>query len=434
MEKQTERLKNQKEKGSDWMEKRKAMSNGSGKERAEKTVRGRIFVTNAWMILTTLLAIALVNLGIFKLYWEAFEHDWEDSLRRMTDSGEIEELVKQWTLHQQSFYLLVFADLVICCILMILIASLFTRNLVSHMMKPLEELERGAKRIRNNDLTEEITYQGETEFESIAATFNDMQAHLLSEREKNRKYEKARTEMIAGISHDLRTPLTAVRGTIKALLDQVVKDPAMKEKFLKTAYKRTGDMDVLLNQLFYLSKLETGNMPMNLTLLDLPAFVNSYVTGKREITDQKELELVLDLDESTVAADRRTENEQMAEKSRMIEADPEQLQRIFDNLIENSLKYSRAEHLQIRISLEQKGNRSVLCFEDNGVGVPEEKLSRIFEEFYREDSSRNQKEGNGLGLYIVKCLVESMNGRVWAENRKGLAICMSWQPVRDGKE
>ena len=103
-------------------------------------------------------------------------------------------------------------------------------------------------------------------------------------------------------------------------------------------------MDVLLNQLFYLSKLETGNMPLNLTLLDLPAFINSYVTGKREITDQKELELVLDLDDSTVAADRRTENEQMAEKSQMIEADPEQLQ-------------------------------------------------RIFEEFYREDSSRNQKEG-----------------------------------------
>ena len=118
----------------------------------------------------------------------------------------------------------------------------------------------------------------------------------------------------------------------------------LKEKFLKTAYKRTGDMDVLLNQLFYLSKLETGNMPLNLTLLDLPSFINSYVTGKREITDQKELELVLDLDESTVAADRREENEQMAEESQMIEADPEQLR-------------------------------------------------RIFEEFYREDSSRNQKEG-----------------------------------------
>lgn len=84
------------------------------------------------------------------------------------------------------------------------------------------------------------------------------------EKEKNYKYEKARTDMIAGISHDLRTPLTAVRGTIKGLMDGVASTPERQNRFLKTAYRRTGDMDVLLNQLFYLSKLETGNMPLNL--------------------------------------------------------------------------------------------------------------------------------------------------------------------------
>lgn len=91
-----------------------------------------------------------------------------------------------------------------------------------------------------------------------------MQKHILMEKEKNYKYEKARTDMIAGISHDLRTPLTAVRGTIKGLMDGVASTPERQNRFLKTAYRRTGDMDVLLNQLFYLSKLETGNMPLNL--------------------------------------------------------------------------------------------------------------------------------------------------------------------------
>lgn len=131
-------------------------------------------------------------------------------------------------------------------------------------MKPLEALEKGVRRIQDNVLTEEIVYEGDAEFEEICDTFNEMQAHILAEQEKNRKYEKARTEMVAGLSHDLRTPLTAVRGTVKALMDGIVKVPEQQEKFLRTAYRRTGDMDVLLNQLFYLSKLETGNMPLHL--------------------------------------------------------------------------------------------------------------------------------------------------------------------------
>ena len=95
---------------------------------------------------------------------------------------------------------------------------------------------------------------GDAEFEDVCITFNHMQEHILREQEKNRKYEKARTDMIAGISHDLRTPLTAIRGTIKGLMDGIAATPEMQEKFLQAAYRRTGDMDGLLNQLFYVSK------------------------------------------------------------------------------------------------------------------------------------------------------------------------------------
>ena len=456
MGKQTERWKHLKEEGADWIEKRRAESNGSGKGRSEKTVRGRIFISNAWMILTTLLAIALVNVGIFKLYWETIEHDWEASIRSVSASQDMEALIKQWTLHQHSFYLLVFADLVICCVLMILIAGLFTRNLAGHMMKPLGELEKAAIRVRNHDLTEEISYQGEVEFESIAGTFNAMQSHLRQEQEKNQKYEKARTEMIAGISHDLRTPLTAIRGTIKALLDGVVKDPEMQTKFLKTAYKRTGDMSLLLNQLFELSKIETGDMPLNLQSVDPERFITDYVKGKQESestgsnssndsNDSKQIEIRAEVGRKTSSEksekqfnppEKETQEFCEAENSygkemsdvtghtHEITADPEQLQRIFDNLVENSRKYSGADPLQIKITGKMEKSWYMIRFSDNGKGVPEENLSKIFEEFYREDGSRNQKEGNGLGLYIVKCLIESMGGQVWAENQNGLTICM----------
>lgn len=123
-----------------------------------------------------------------------------------------------------------------------------------------------------------------------------MQEHILSEQEKNKKYEQARTEMIAGISHDLKTPLTAIKGTIKSLIDGVVTTPEQEEKFLKTAYRRTNDMDALLNQLFYLSKLETGNMPLNLIKTDLKSFIKNYVDNLNANLFDEQIEAITHID------------------------------------------------------------------------------------------------------------------------------------------
>ena len=104
--------------------------------------------------------------------------------------------------------------------------------------------------------------------------------------------------------------------------------------------------------------------------------------------------------------------------------DQEQFQRIFDNLLENSRRYGGIKPIRIAVTLEEVKEGFLICFSDNGQGVPEEKLKFIFDEFYRVDESRNKKEGNGLGLYIVKNLIESMGGQTWAENRHGLSIYM----------
>lgn len=105
-----------------------------------------------------------------------------------------------------------------------------------------------------------------------------------------------------------------------------------------------------------------------------------------------------------------------------IRIDPEALQRILDNLVENSRKYAEVPELEIEIILQKRQNTPEICVRDNGVGVPEEKLSQIFEEFYRTDESRNRKSGSGLGLYVVKNLTEAMGGRVSATNENGLAV------------
>lgn len=372
----------------------------------KKTVKKRIFISNTWMVFTTLVILLIINMVILKGYSEFIEHELETSMENVTDEESLEEMIEDFTFHRDEFILLFFADGILCIAVLVMISQFFTKKLVSHIMEPLDALSDGAERIRNNDLMQEVEYSGDIEFENVCHTFNDIRRAILAGQEKSRKYEKARTDMIAGISHDLRTPLTAIKGTIKGLLDGVADAPERQKKFLETAYRRAGDMDVLLNQLFYLSKLETGNMPIDFKAIEIFDFIRNYVKAKQELLENEGTTITVDTNGNTG----------------YVSVDPEQLQRIFDNLLENSRKYGGMTPLKIKISLERKKERFCICFSDNGVGVPEEKLPFIFEEFYRGNESRNKKEGNGLGLYIVRYLAEAMGGSVHAENTGGLAV------------
>lgn len=380
-----------------------------------KTVKRKIFLSNALMVLVTLVIFLMINVVIAKIYTEFVEQEFFTTTKGIVDEDGLEELLEDFTIRKQEFILLFLADGIFCITVLVVVSQFFTKKLTDDIMKPLNVLADGAERIRSNDLTKNISYTGEKEFESVCNTFNDMQKHILDEQEKNRKYEKARTDMIAGISHDLRTPLTAVRGTIKGLLDGIASTPELQEKFLETAYRRTGDMDVLLNQLFYLSKLETGNMPLSLQQIELSGFMENYVDTRREALEGESEELTLETGGIT----------------KKVYVDLEQLWRIFDNLLENSRKYGKTVPLKMRISLFEGKSGICVCFSDNGAGVPQEKIPYLFDEFYRGDESRNEKGGNGLGLYIVKYLIEAMGGSVWAESADGFSVYMEL-PVKGG--
>lgn len=372
----------------------------------KQTVRRRIFISNALMVLVTLFILLIINAVFLKAYFEYIEDGLEDSIEGVVDEDGLEELLEGYTIRRNEFILLFLADGMICIVVLVVVSQIFTGKLVNHIMEPLDALADGAERLRKNDLTQDIQYSGDAEFENVCHSFNEMRGAILTGQEKNRKYEKARTDMIAGISHDLRTPLTAIKGVVKGLLDGVASTPERQKKFLETAYRRTGDMDLLLNQLFYLSMLETGNMPFDFKTIEISDFIRNYVKGKQEILENEQAEITADIEGITG----------------YVSVDPKQLQRIFDNLLENSRKYGSVTPLKIKISLERNKKGFCVCFSDNGVGVPEEKIPFIFDEFYRADESRNKKEGNGLGLYIVRYLTEAMGGSVWAENSGGLAV------------
>ncbi|MGN1389811.1 MAG: ATP-binding protein, partial [Bulleidia sp.] len=289
---------------------------------------------------------------------------------------------------------------------------------------PLNLLEDGASRVKNHNYQMPIVYQGDTEFEQVCSSFNSMQQHLSEEQERNAKYEKARQEMIAGISHDLRSPLTAIRGSVKAILDGVVKEPEQK-KFLETAERRSEEMDHLLQELFYFSKLETGGVPVSMHEIDLTDYVRSYFNALKEQPGYQNIVFELNLPENSLPA---------------VKADPEALQRILDNVVNNSRKYAKSDPLSFYVETKSGRNgKEQLILQDNGVGVPEDKIGKIFDEFYRADEARSHREGSGLGLYIVKYLMEAMGGSVSADclshhdSFHGLAVILEFSEKEEAE-
>lgn len=291
------------------------------------------------------------------------------------------------------------------------LSGVFTRLCLAPLTEPLDALERAARRVQEGNLTEQIVYQGDAEFEEVCRTFNTMQLSLLESRRQQERYEKARTDMVTGISHDLRTPLTAIRGYIKGILDGVASTPEKQKRYLETAYEATGEMNVLLQKLFDFSRMESGQMPFHMIKGDLAELAEGWVAGKESEPDGE-----------TVQFHFERGHETMAE----IQMDIDQIWRFLTNLLENSRKYAGKTPVNVYLRVDETDSDVYLEWWDDGHGVPSEKLPHLFERFYRCDEARKTR-GSGVGLYVVKWIVERHGGRVEAENRGGLMIRL-WFP------
>ena len=293
-------------------------------------------------------------------------------------------------------------------VVILLLNTLFTRYQLKKLLQPVDALARAAGRIETGDFTQAIDCPGRDEFAPVCDAFNRMQEHLLAEQEKSAAYERARTDLVAGISHDLRTPLTSVKGYIKGLRDGVPQTPERQRQYLDIAYRKACDMDVLLQRLFYFSRLETGNLPLFLQPADLGEFAGRF------------------------AAEAGPEVEQAGGSVRLtvspgphpVSLDEEQLYRVLNNLKDNALRYADTRPLDLILTVERRGTWQCIRFADNGRGVSPEALPHLFEQFWREDPARSARagEGSGLGLYIAKYIVEAHGGTIQAENCGGLAF------------
>lgn len=286
-----------------------------------------------------------------------------------------------------------------------------TRNLFAHIQKPLDALMQGVKRIEDGDLDSPIAYEEQDEFRMACDAVDAMAVRLKKSLTEQQREQQRKQELIAGMSHDLKSPLTTIRAYTEALLEGVAPDEPTRQRYLQTIYARETDLEALVNRLFELAKLGASEYPMHLKALPLQETLHHILNTCDHEGMSVDCDAVIDC---TVLADR------------------ELLQRVLNNLVDNSRKYG-ANALSFGSVFEE--DTVTLWMEDNGPGVPEEQLPYLFEPFYRGDAARTKPgAGSGLGLAVVKKSMQQMGGNVRAENAPGggLRIVMQLPMAKEG--
>ncbi len=290
-------------------------------------------------------------------------------------------------------------------LILILTNGLLTYFMSRSIIKPISKLSTAAKKISEGDLEYSVQSDKKDELGDLANTFEQMRLKLREADREQKQYEQNRQELIASISHDLKTPLTSIKGYVKGIQDGVANTPEKLDRYMDTIYRTANDMDGLIDELFLYSKLDLKRETFQFEQVDLYAFFADFID---------ELAFNLEKEQGTAALSANKEN------SYVVEADREKLRRVVMNIIQNSLKYMNQEQKEIQVNLTSESDRIVVEMKDNGNGIREEDIPYIFQSFYRTDTSRNSATGgSGLGLSIVKKIIQEHGGMVWAESEPG---------------
>ncbi len=292
-----------------------------------------------------------------------------------------------------------------------------TKFVFNRIEETLHILAEGVHEIRDGNLEYRIAYDNKDEFLPVCEDFNEMAARLKSSVDGMQRQELSRRELIAGISHDLRSPLTSIQAYVEGLLDGIAQTPEAQKRYLETIKSKAQDLAHIISQLFLFSKMELGENPENLCNLYLDEKIAEAVSALKEEYRVHGLAVHLELEQVEICAD------------------PVYLHRIVTNILENSLKYKEKETGNVWICLKRTISGCRLSFADDGPGVPEDALPHLFEVFYRSDPSRqNPGSGSGLGLAIVAGAVQRMGGIIQAcpNEPKGLCIYIDLPIKKDG--
>ena len=280
------------------------------------------------------------------------------------------------------------------------------------IIQPLNILRVATDHIKDGDLDYSVTSDTKDEIGQLCDDFESMRLRLKRLIDDRIQYEEDIKELVSNISHDLKTPLTAIKGYTEGLIDGVADTEEKQNKYLKTIYMKANDMSVLVDELAYYAKIDCNTIPYSFSNISLAEYFEDCVE-----------DLHLELEEKNIVVDY----ENLVDHNVKVVADAEQLKRVVHNIIGNSVKYMDKPDGIIKIRIKNDEEAVRVDIEDNGIGIDEGELQLIFDRFYRADTSRSTKTGgSGLGLAIAKKVIEDHFGKIWATSEKNKGTTISF--------
>ena len=295
-------------------------------------------------------------------------------------------------------------------VILILTSALITAWVNQDIYKPIKELSIAMRKIAEGDFDYRLPDKQEGEIGHLHDNYEQMRLQLKENAEEKMQNEKKSKELVSNISHDLKTPITSIKGYVEGIMDGVADTPEKMDKYIKTIYNKANDMDRLINELTTYSGIDSNKIPYHFHVLNIADYFKDCVE-----------EVGLDLEQKDIQLNYTN----LAPADTCIVADPEQLKKVINNIISNSVKYMGHDKGIIDIRILDEGESVRIEIEDNGKGIAAKDIGNIFERFYRTDSSRNSLQGgSGIGLSIVKKIIEDHGGYVWATSKGGEGTCM----------
>ncbi|WP_163874126.1 sensor histidine kinase [Paenibacillus favisporus] len=290
--------------------------------------------------------------------------------------------------------------------IIVIFNALLFRWITRSVVKPLDRLRHSAEHIQRGNLQFSLEPSTKDEIGQLNAAFENMRKRLQESVQLRLEDEANRKELISNISHDLRTPITNIKGYIEGIRDGVADTPEKMNKYVNIIYSKAVDLDKLVDELFLYSKLDLKQVPFTLEGVDIVDFLDDCIEEQRYVLEEKGV--VIGWAHRPIPPVN-------------VFADLEKIKRTVLNIIGNAQNYMDKEHKNIHISVHPEREWVTVEISDNGTGIPQEALPYIFERFYRAEASRNSSTGgSGLGLAIASQIIEGHGGRIWVESEVGV--------------